>query len=54
MTEWEDVDVEDDGDEVDVIESDEEGEEGKQSSSKSDSGAFSIITDTKEGGSSSA
>lgn len=28
--EWEDVDVEDDGDEVDVIESDEEEEEGKQ------------------------
>jgi hypothetical protein len=52
--EWEDVDVEDDGDEVDVIESDEEEEEGKQQSSKSDSGAFSIITDSKEGGSSSA
>lgn len=48
------MDVEDDGDEVDVIESDEEEEEGKQQSSKSDSGAFSIITDSKEGGSSSA
>lgn len=46
--------MEDDGDDVDIIESDEEAEEGKQESSKSDTGAFSIITDSKEGGSSSA
>lgn len=49
--EWEDVDVESDADEIDVA-SDEEEDEKKED--ESDNGAFSIITDSKEGGSSSA
>jgi pre-60S factor REI1 len=47
--EWEDVDVEDDGEEdVVIIESDEEEEENKDQAKSESGGAFSIITDSKE------